>query len=276
MKRTLSLLLGTALAIGQAQADPQRDDGDGRGAPGRGSRNAGASANVAARGVTVQQRPAVAARASSNGSMQRMTTTATPTARARSSGYTGYSGNTQTAVTRADIARSSSVPTTRTYSAARQPQYTQSYTTRGNDSGTAYSYRDSGNRTRSYSYGDRGDRVRYGSDSRYYRPPVDIYRGWDRGRVYSWNNHRYHWYGGDWVIYDDAPTVVYSEGLPVVGASLVENVQEQLQGEGYDPGPADGVMGGQTRSAIVAFQRDHGLAVTGTITHGLLRALDLA
>jgi len=266
MKRILSLLLGTALAIGQAQADPKRDDGrgDGRGAQGRGARSASVSANVAAPGVTVQQRPAVAARASSNGSMQRMTTTATPTARARS--Y-NYGGNTQTAVTRSDVARSdvarsSSVPTTRTYSAARQPQYTQNYTT---------------DRARSYSsYRDGGDRVRYSSGSRYYRPPVDIYRGWDRGRVYSWNNHRYHWYGGDWVIYDDAPTVVYSEGLPVVGASLVENVQEQLQDEGYDPGPADGVMGGQTRAAIVAFQRDHGLAVTGTITHGLLRALDLA
>ena len=32
---------------------------------------------------------------------------------------------------------------------------------------------------------------------------------------------------------------------------------------GYKPGPADGILGHQTRNAIEAFQRDRGLPVTG-------------
>ena len=60
-----------------------------------------------------------------------------------------------------------------------------------------------------------------------------------------------------------------------MGASIVENVQEELQDEGYDPGPADGVMGSRTRSAIAQYQDDHGLAVTGTINDALLRSLGL-
>jgi hypothetical protein len=34
-------------------------------------------------------------------------------------------------------------------------------------------------------------------------------------------------------------------------------------------------MGGRTRSAIAAYQGDHDLKVTGDVTDGLLRSLDL-
>jgi hypothetical protein len=129
--------------------------------------------------------------------------------------------------------------------------------------------------------GDRNwrDRDRDGnrnwSDRRYHRPPTTIYRNWDRGRVYSWNNNRWRWYGGTWVIYDASPSVVYTEALPVVGSSVIASVQEELQDKGYSPGPADGVMGSRTRSAIAEYQDDRGLPVTGTINNSLLRSLGL-
>ncbi|AHF02676.1 peptidoglycan-binding protein [Marichromatium purpuratum 984] len=43
----------------------------------------------------------------------------------------------------------------------------------------------------------------------------------------------------------------------------VQRGQIALQELGYAPGPADGIYGPATRSAIKRFQRHHGLAVTG-------------
>lgn len=43
----------------------------------------------------------------------------------------------------------------------------------------------------------------------------------------------------------------------------VVNIQASLNRLGYDAGPVDGVLGGKTSSAIRAFQRDKGYAVTG-------------
>ena len=130
----------------------------------------------------------------------------------------------------------------------------------------------SNDRDRRYSRSYR-DNDRYHSGYRYSRPSVSVYRNWDRRRVYSWNNNRYRWYGGAWVIYDASPRVVYTER--VAGGSVVASVQSALGRRGYDAGPVDGAMGGRTRSAIYAFQADHGLARTGTINEPLLRALNL-
>ena len=129
-------------------------------------------------------------------------------------------------------------------------------------------YRSDDNRDYRYSSSDR-----YRSGYRYPRPTVEVYRNWDRGRIYSWNNNRYHWYGGAWVIYNAAPPVVYTER--VYGGSVVASVQAELGRRGYNAGPVDGAMGGMTRSAIYAFQADHGLSRTGTINGSLLRALGL-
>jgi hypothetical protein len=114
-----------------------------------------------------------------------------------------------------------------------------------------------------------------------YRPPVDVCRNWDRDRVHEWNHHRYHWRDGAWAIveprfdyyyYDTAPT--YSLEFNV-DTPLVSDVQAALDRENYDPGAIDGVMGPQTRSAIAAYQEDHGLEVTGHINGALLRSLDV-
>lgn len=39
--------------------------------------------------------------------------------------------------------------------------------------------------------------------------------------------------------------------------------QETLRSFGYEPGPIDGIMRFETASALRAFQREHGLKVTG-------------
>lgn len=115
----------------------------------------------------------------------------------------------------------------------------------------------------------------------YYRPPSDVYRNWHHGHEYSWNNHRYHWRDGGWVIIDASPAYSYDESPTVVyrsfdsDASVLASVQSRLDRQGYDAGPADGVMGGRTSSAIAAYQEDHDLKVTGDVTDSLLRSLDL-
>ncbi len=45
----------------------------------------------------------------------------------------------------------------------------------------------------------------------------------------------------------------------------VRAAQEALRGLGYDPGPADGLVGGRTRRAIEIFQGTNALPVTGTL-----------
>ncbi len=47
--------------------------------------------------------------------------------------------------------------------------------------------------------------------------------------------------------------------------SRVEEIQNALKEAGFDPGPADGVMGAQTRMAIKGFQKRKGLKPTGKI-----------
>jgi hypothetical protein len=63
--------------------------------------------------------------------------------------------------------------------------------------------------------------------------------------------------------------VVYSQG------SLGMDVQSALRRRGYYSGPVDGEIGPMTRSAIRAYQRDHDLRETGTITTALLERLGL-
>ncbi len=126
---------------------------------------------------------------------------------------------------------------------------------------TRHDYRDSNHND------DRG-----WSSYQYYRAPSSAYRGWDRGRDYSWNNHSYHWYDGSWVII--RPNYAYTESRSYGNRSEVRDVQVLLARRGYDPGPIDGDMGSRTRRAIEHFQDDRGLAVTGRIDRSLLAALD--
>jgi peptidoglycan hydrolase-like protein with peptidoglycan-binding domain len=52
-------------------------------------------------------------------------------------------------------------------------------------------------------------------------------------------------------------------------AQVVKDIQSGLARLGYDPGPVDGIAGQRTRSAIRAYQQDHGLLVDGQPTQEL-------
>ncbi|MCP4329585.1 MAG: peptidoglycan-binding protein [Alphaproteobacteria bacterium] len=52
--------------------------------------------------------------------------------------------------------------------------------------------------------------------------------------------------------------------------AYIIGIQEELAAHGYQPGPADGVMGSQTVAAIRAYQSDAGLPVTGVASKELL------
>jgi peptidoglycan hydrolase-like protein with peptidoglycan-binding domain len=52
---------------------------------------------------------------------------------------------------------------------------------------------------------------------------------------------------------------------PVATRMSVADAQRKLAALGYQPGPADGAMGGHTAVALRAFQKDHNLAITGRL-----------
>jgi localization factor PodJL len=70
-----------------------------------------------------------------------------------------------------------------------------------------------------------------------------------------------------WSAVPEATAATAVTGDPVAIA------QAMLARLGYDPGPADGKMGERTRLAIQRFQKDRGLAETGSVDDALLRAL---
>jgi len=51
-------------------------------------------------------------------------------------------------------------------------------------------------------------------------------------------------------------------------------MQRALLKAGFNPGPIDGVLGTQTKEAVTAYQKAHGLA-TGAITLETLRSLGI-
>ncbi|ODN69120.1 Localization factor PodJL [Methylobrevis pamukkalensis] len=59
----------------------------------------------------------------------------------------------------------------------------------------------------------------------------------------------------------------------VPSGDLVQQAQALLARQGFDPGPADGMMGKRTRDAIIAFQRQRGLTPTGEVDAALVQAL---
>lgn len=122
---------------------------------------------------------------------------------------------------------------------------------------------------------------------------------WDHNRTHSWHHHHFRWFNNGWVLidpwvyayandpyyYSDYNYGDYDYGyapettaLATVSdtTSLIDSVQSQLAQAGYYNGSIDGLMGPATRSAISRYQSDNGLAVTGTITQGLLQSLGLS
>jgi hypothetical protein len=113
-------------------------------------------------------------------------------------------------------------------------------------------------------HGDHHDDHHH-SSSHYYYP----YYGY--GGYYGWYRP-YSWYPGTTLglsLYDSGSRYSrYSSG-----DNLAIDVQRALRSRGYYRGAIDGDIGSGSRSAIRAYQRDHGLGVTGRIDTTLLRSL---
>ena len=138
------------------------------------------------------------------------------------------------------------------------------------------------------------------------------HRAWDRSRDHSWHGHHCRFINGSWVIFDlgfypgsywypddyyapdyYADSYGYDPGYDESGVyqaeeyydrngsadqyndSTVAVAQERLARQGYYRGEIDGVFGPQTRNAIMRFQGDHGMRVTGSLTNDTLDALGL-
>ncbi|HKZ95745.1 MAG TPA: peptidoglycan-binding domain-containing protein [Hyphomicrobiaceae bacterium] len=56
---------------------------------------------------------------------------------------------------------------------------------------------------------------------------------------------------------------------------LTRAIQRELRAKGHETGPADGTAGLVTRAAIMAYEADHGLPVTGEPTQALLQHIVL-
>lgn len=67
---------------------------------------------------------------------------------------------------------------------------------------------------------------------------------------------------------------IWADDDKPANSSAVGRVQTGLSRLGYDPGPVDGKMGTRTRSAIEAYQRDHGLLVDGRASAQLAQHID--
>ncbi len=139
---------------------------------------------------------------------------------------------------------------------------------------------------------------------------ADWQRDWDRSRDHWWHGHRCRFVNGSWFIFDFGfypwwpyrypydyyaydyypyeydPGVYEGDGTDYYGQgaydsseqyadSTVAAAQEQLARQGYYRGAIDGVFGPETRRAIIRYQGNHGLRVTGSLNTDTLHALGL-
>jgi hypothetical protein len=134
------------------------------------------------------------------------------------------------------------------------------------------------------------------------RRTANWHRDWDRHRDHFWNGHRCRFVNGEWFIYDTG-FYPYDYGYPYyyypyeygpgmyedeanydsqgaydsagqVTDSTVAGAQTQLAQQGYYRGEIDGIVGPETRRAIMRYQSDRGLRVTGRLNMDTLRALE--
>ena len=98
----------------------------------------------------------------------------------------------------------------------------------------------------------------------------NTHRDWNQNQQYYWNNHNYRWYENGWLIIDGGYDPYYSQT-----GSTVSRVQSRLADRGYYQGQIDGDIGPGTRNAILNYQSDNGLRVTGRINDSLLASLQL-
>ena len=112
-------------------------------------------------------------------------------------------------------------------------------------------------------------------------------RSWWRSRynrIVLFGGGYYYWNDGYWYPaygYDpyystyayDEPIYGYNDLAP---GQVIANVQTALQEQGYYRDAVDGLIGPNTRAALSAYQRDHGLPITAAIDGPTLQSLGLA
>jgi peptidoglycan hydrolase-like protein with peptidoglycan-binding domain len=72
------------------------------------------------------------------------------------------------------------------------------------------------------------------------------------------------------------PAAITTDLPPLRGQAapqLVTAIQRELAARGYASGPVNGKLSDDTRKAIAAFEKDHGLAITGSPSDDLLRRI---
>ncbi len=109
--------------------------------------------------------------------------------------------------------------------------------------------------------------------------PYDYYYGYPYGYGYYpygyGNNYGYGYGYDDSGAYDDQYGYGQSSYGDQSANSTVAAAQEKLAREGYYRGQIDGVLGPETRHALVRYQSQHGLRITGELTSDTLDALSL-
>jgi hypothetical protein len=108
------------------------------------------------------------------------------------------------------------------------------------------------------------------SNHRFHRHHSNVFFGFGLGYPYGYGYYPY--YAGYPYGYGYYRTPAYD----AVDDSTVVAVQRRLARAGYYRGPIDGVAGNETRRAIRAYERAHGLRVDGLIDPQLLRTMGLA
>jgi hypothetical protein len=100
--------------------------------------------------------------------------------------------------------------------------------------------------------------------------PANIVEAFVRnGLLYEASSNGYFLAGVAPALADNgSSTTGYQQGTP-----LDQQVQAILKRQGYYLGPVDGIEDLRTQQAIEAYQRDHGLTITGQISGGLIDAM---
>jgi hypothetical protein len=113
--------------------------------------------------------------------------------------------------------------------------------------------------------------------SPWYGYPYDDYYPYAYGYGYGYDAYPYGYDGG---VYEGANPDYYDSRAGGSSDQYTDNnvaaAQERLARQGYYHGSIDGSYGPETRRAVMRYQRDHGLRVTGHLTADTLAALGLS
>jgi len=119
--------------------------------------------------------------------------------------------------------------------------------------------------------------VSYGGHHNHHHHHSHSHFSFGIGLGYPYYGYGYPYYGSYPYGYGYyAPRTVYYSDAGLTDDATVAAVQRRLARAGYYHGAIDGVIGNGTRSAIRAYERNHGLVVDGRIDRRLLATMGLS